>query len=159
MRSVRFYAWCSRIIRLALGGILLWASVWKIVAPAEFMVSIQQYALVGAATASVAAGMLPWVEFVVAVCLLAGRFTSGALLICIVMFVTFGAAQASVLYRGLAVDCGCGLLPGHGRITVLTLLRSGVFVVVSVLGCFVTARAQSAAQPLRKRLEEPVRCS
>ena len=116
--------WLGRLIRFGLGALLLWASVPKIVHPTEFLASIYNYELVSPAIAMVAAAVLPWVEFVVGVCLLSGTCLPGALTVCAATFAVFAFAHASVLYRGMSIDCGCGLVPGDDHVTYFTLARS-----------------------------------
>lgn len=116
--------WLSRLIRLGLGMLLLWTGIPKIVAPAQFLSSIYNYELVSPPMAGVGAVVLPWVEFLAGVCLLGGVCVPGALIACMGLFAVFTFAHASILHQGLSIDCGCGVLPGDGHVTYLTLARS-----------------------------------
>ena len=124
MERKRFYLWAGRTIQFALGALFLWTSIPKIIAPTEFLASIYNYELLSPDLAVVMAVVMPWVEFLTGVCLLGGLCVHGALVVCMGMFATFAFAHASVLYRGMSIDCGCGLIPGDDHVTYLTLARS-----------------------------------
>ncbi len=130
MNQLTLCRWLSRLIRVALGALFLWTGIPKIVTPADFQSSIYNYELLPQQIAMVAAIVLPWVEFLAGVCLLGGVCAPGTLIVCMGMFTVFGAAQATVLYRGLDISCGCGLVPGDEHITYLTFARS-IFLLLS----------------------------
>jgi hypothetical protein len=114
------------VVTLGLGALLLWTSIPKITAPAAFLTSIYGYELLTPVPATMIAIVLPWVEFLLSICLIGGACRCLALTICALMFAVFGIAQASVLYRGLSVQCGCGLGFGDDHVSIVTLCRSFV---------------------------------
>lgn len=147
-------SWLARILRLGLGVVFIWASIPKIAAPAAFLASLYQYELLPPALANVVSVALPWLEFLTGICLLSGVFLPGALACCVVLCCSFLISQASVLYRGMDIDCGCGLLPGSSPITYLTLLRSLFLLVCSLAGYILVWRVvRQTAQTCAKSTE------
>ena len=142
---IQTFRWLGALIRFGLGGLLLWTSIPKMTAPAEFLSSIYGYELLGPQLASVLAVVLPWTEFLTGMCLLGGVYLPGALLACMALFTIFTLAQASVLHRGLSIDCGCGL-PGDEHVTYSTLVRSLLLLIAALVAYLcLSARRESAA--------------
>lgn len=142
------------LIRLGLGGILLWSGVAKLRQPYDFLSNVYQYELLGPKMGMAVAMILPWVEVVIGLCLLAGLFVGGALLGSILLAAVFTFAQASAMRRGLSIECGCfgsssssaePSMVGYG-----TLLRAwGMFLAaITVYGCLLASRS---AQPIPQR--------
>jgi uncharacterized membrane protein YphA (DoxX/SURF4 family) len=95
------------LLRVALGAVFLYASVHKVIAPAEFSRTVYHYQILPAAAVNLAAIVLPWVEGVVGLCLLLGIKMRGAAAIAALSLLVFLAAMGSALARGLNIDCGC----------------------------------------------------
>ena len=95
------------ILRLALGGIFLYAGAIKIVHPADFSASIGNYRLLPHELINLLAITLPWIEVVAALMLLFGiwKRTSAALIV--IMLVVFLIAIGQAVARNLNIDCGC----------------------------------------------------
>ena|ERR1700690_1626339 len=127
------------LIRLALGGVLLWASVSKVSDPISFMAQIAQYELVGSKLGGLAAIVLPWLEFLLAICLISNVAVFGSLFITSIMFFTYVVAQGIALHRGLAIDCGCGLSDATGLLNWETILRTSLLFLASGTGCLLAA--------------------
>ena len=138
----KVYLWTGRVIQYALGALFLWTSIPKIVAPTEFLSSIYNYELLSPDLAMVMAVVMPWVEFLAGTCLLGGLCVPAALVTCAAMFATFALAHASVLYRGMSIDCGCGLIPGDDHVTYLTLARSLFLSCSAILAYWCVRRIQ-----------------
>ncbi len=98
----------SLLLRLALAGLWLLASVGKIADPMGFATLIHGYRLLPWALISLTAIYLPWLEFWIALFLLGNRVmrrvalqTGLALLLCFTVAIAFN------LLRGLHMACGC----------------------------------------------------
>ena len=95
-----------------LGGFAL-AIVWlrsgaaHLANPYYFLFSIYQYQLVGPATGRVLAMTLPFIQLVIAVCLIGRVFVGGALLVSGILFGLFAAAQIWASVNELGISCGC----------------------------------------------------
>ncbi len=97
----------ARVLRVVLGVVLVYSSVWKIERPYEFLALLYRYELVGATVAFSLAHFVPWLEFVLGVALIFGAFERGAVMLTLFLFSGFLVAQSIVLRRGQAVPCGC----------------------------------------------------
>jgi uncharacterized membrane protein YphA (DoxX/SURF4 family) len=96
--------------RLALGGLFLYAGIGKISQPYQFAASIQAYQLLPELLVGLAAVLIPWIETVGAFALFWGRTSRGALLTFMILLAVFAVVIVITLFRGLALNCGCGLL-------------------------------------------------
>jgi len=101
-------------LRLALGGFFIYASLDKISQPAAFAKVIYQWQVLGPVASNVVAVVLPWVEAVAGVMLVAGLWRRESALVIAMMLAVFLAAAGSVMARGIDVEnCGCtSLAPG-----------------------------------------------
>ncbi len=102
--------WLVCSARLLLGGIFLYASLAKIGKPYHFAAAIAAYQLLPPTLVGVATVFIPWVEAVAAMALLSGLKPRSAVLVLSGLMLIFMAAIAITMARGLAIDCGCGLL-------------------------------------------------
>jgi putative oxidoreductase len=115
-------------LRLALGGLFLYAGVVKLGTPAEFATEIANYHL-GSALAPLMAVTMPTVEIVLGVALIAGTrpWVRAAALGSAGLLAVFTVAVSTVVARGINVDCGC-FGGKSGPVTMLTVLRDlGLF--------------------------------
>lgn len=99
--------------RLVVGGILIYASIDKIVNPGEFAKSIANYHMLPFGLENTVAIILPWIELIVGFVLIAGIYLDGAAFISFGMMLFFILAITSAILRGLNIDCGCGLREGE----------------------------------------------
>jgi len=111
-------------ICIALGGLFLLAGLAKLRQPYEFLSSVYAYRLVGPSVGVAVAMVLPWVEAIVGIVLLGGVMRGGGLFIAAFLAAGFVLAQGSVIFRGLAVNCGC--FGSHSQIDEMTLVRTAV---------------------------------
>lgn len=95
------------VFRVVLGGLFVYAGVVKVGDPLDFAQDIRNYQLVGQSLAFIAALILPWLEIVAGVFLIAGIWKRGAALVVSGLLVFFIALTAVTMVRGLDVDCGC----------------------------------------------------
>jgi uncharacterized membrane protein YphA (DoxX/SURF4 family) len=96
------------VCRLALAAMFLYASHDKLLAPAAFAKIVYQWQVGGAVFSNVVAVVLPWVELVAGLLLLAGVWTREAALVVGGLLLAFNLAAVSVLARGIDVEnCGC----------------------------------------------------
>ncbi len=95
------------LLRIGLGGIFVLASWDKIRHPAAFAEMIQNYMLLPEGMIHPVAILLPWVEAVCGVLLIAGRLTLGSVVIVNGLMIVFTAALAINMIRGVDMACGC----------------------------------------------------
>lgn len=95
-------------MRGLLGLLMLWAAVSKLANPTEFLGSIYAYDLpLPRSLLQTAAVVLPWVELLCGLLLLAGFWSQTALLTVTGLLVLFVFATGQAWARGLDISCGC----------------------------------------------------
>lgn len=98
----------SPLLRQLLGVLLLWAAVSKLANLTELLGSIYAYQLPLPRTLlQIAAVVLPWVELLAGLLLLAGFWSDTALLIVTGLMGLFVLATGQAWMRGLDITCGC----------------------------------------------------
>ena len=75
--------------------------------PFSFLAHICRYSLVPAPASVFAAALLPYLQLVIGVSLLATVATRSCLVLSLILFIVYMVAQLSVLVRGLEISCGC----------------------------------------------------
>jgi uncharacterized membrane protein YphA (DoxX/SURF4 family) len=116
------------VARLALGGVLVYASLHKIVDPPDFALIIYNYRLFPAWSIHGTAIVVPWVELLAGLALLPpasgpaaflGRLRGGAALLAALLFASFIAILGYNLWRECPTICGC--FSTHADGTALTV--------------------------------------
>lgn len=92
---------------LIAGGVFVWAAVLKIRDPLDFAQSISNYRVVGGAVAFWVALVLPWVELLCGLGLIAGLWRRTCALLISLMLAGFIVLVAATMIRKIDVDCGC----------------------------------------------------
>jgi uncharacterized membrane protein YphA (DoxX/SURF4 family) len=124
--------WAARVI---LGGVFVAASVHKIADPESFAVSIFRYQLVPHAAINVLAILLPWVELLAGIALIAApRLRTGAVILLAGMLAVFMLGIAQAMYRGIDISCGCFTSkPSSGHVSWLSLARNAALIALGFL--------------------------
>jgi uncharacterized membrane protein YphA (DoxX/SURF4 family) len=94
-------------IRVYLGGVFVAASLYKIRNPYDFALNIATYQILPLETINVFAIVVPWIELLAGVMLIAGLWTRENALLILGMMVMFTAALGIALSRGYEMSCGC----------------------------------------------------
>ena len=94
-------------LRLALGGVFVYAGAAKIFNPQLFAQEIDQYALLPHGFLNLIALILPWLEFICGIMVVLGVWLRASALLTGGMSLVFFLAVSSVLVRGLKIKCGC----------------------------------------------------
>src|SRR5437016_2657955 len=124
----------TAVTRIGLGAVLLWSSILKIRYPHSFLSAIYGYELVGPRTALFVAVTLPWLELIIAICLLARIGLKGSMFLAFLLAAIFTIAIGSALYRGLRPTCGCFGASNQTPLSFAVLVRSITMLVCSVVG-------------------------
>jgi hypothetical protein len=120
-------------VKWFLGGMFLLASYDKILHPEAFALAIYNYQMLPDAGVNIAALVLPWLELVIGLCLVSGRWMPGAAVLSTLLLAVFLGALAFNQWRGLDVYCGCFTTGTKGGPADLwTVLRDFVFLALSV---------------------------
>ncbi len=95
------------MLRTLLGVIFIYASVDKIIHPAQFAEAVHNYKILPDNLVNIFAVILPWLEFISGLCLVLAVFELPSLLIVSGLSIVFLTAVTANLVRGLDVACGC----------------------------------------------------
>jgi uncharacterized membrane protein YphA (DoxX/SURF4 family) len=109
------HPWLHVALRLVVGGFFLYASLDKIIDPKAFARIVYQWQIVGPVLGNAVAVVLPWVEALAGVLLVAGIWKRESSLLIALLLVAFIGAAASVMARGIDVEnCGCTSVSAAG---------------------------------------------
>lgn len=137
--------WVGLTARLVLGGVLLAAGALKVGSPLVSARAVQAYQIFPFDVAGYIGYVLPVVEIVVGLLLIAGLFTRVAAVLGTVLMVAFVAGIASAWVRGLSIDCGCfgggGQIGAEQTTYALDIARDLAF---AALGAWLVWRPRSA---------------
>jgi putative oxidoreductase len=98
----------DRLLQLALGLAFLAAGILKVLDPAEFAVSLAKLRLLPPFLVGAAAILLPWVEIVAGLALLATRrYRDAATWLILGLLGVFTLVLIASMIRGTAGSCGC----------------------------------------------------
>lgn len=103
----RILKYTDRVLRLGLAFIFIYASLDKLLHPAEFALIIRDYRVLPEALVNITAIILPWLELILGILLIAGLFLDGALLLVNGLLLTFWVTLVFNAWRGLDISCGC----------------------------------------------------
>ncbi len=130
MRTVIGHPAVGLLARLVVGGIFVMYAADKIAAPSDFAMSIERYELLPLALVNLMAIVLPWIELVVGLFLLAGVRLRASATVAAALLVVFIGAIASAMARGLEINCGCSAhseTVGWGK-----LIEDGIYLLLAV---------------------------
>lgn len=97
----------SFILRIIIGGVFLTSGLAKISDPVRFLLTLREFRLFPDIVERFASIYLPWLEFILGLCLLSGILHRAGALVIAGLNTMFIAALVSVIFRGIEVDCGC----------------------------------------------------
>ena len=95
------------ILRLALGGIFIYAGALKIADAQHFALDVHHFRLTPWTASVLIAVYLPWLEVLAGFALIFRRLPLGATLALSAMSAVFLVALTSAWARGLDISCGC----------------------------------------------------
>ena len=107
LRAMLSSAWLQALCRLVLGGIFIYASLDKIVHPGEFARIIANYAILPDHLVTLPALVLPWLELIAGLFLVAGIWRRSSALWLSLLLLVFILALGVNALRGIDVSCGC----------------------------------------------------
>ena len=140
-----------RVLAFALGAVFIYASVDKIADPRAFAKIVYHYQVVGPSAAlgfvpaNLVAIVLPWLELIAGVLLVAGVWRREAAVVTAAMLAVFVGAVASTLARGIDIrNCGCFALDESGRAAGWMLIAGDLaLLAVALVLAFAPVRARA----------------
>lgn len=95
------------LLRIIFGGMLIYASIEKIISPLDFAQLVENYQIVGPRTSRWIAVGLPYLELIVGILLITGFWLDSAVVLNFLMMSVFLIAVTQAYLRGLDIRCGC----------------------------------------------------
>ncbi len=129
-RAMRWAYHCSRLL---LGGLFIYAGLAKAANVAAFAGEVSNYKILPYAWNFLAAAVLPYIEVLAGFLLLLNRKVRPASLVLGGLTAVFIAALASVLARGMNIDCGCFRPGGSHTGPLAALLRDAGLLLLATL--------------------------
>jgi uncharacterized membrane protein YphA (DoxX/SURF4 family) len=105
--SARVRGIVGTVARLGLAAVFLVSGVLKAIDPDATYVAVRAYDVLPKLGVELVAGVLPWLEIVIGLLLLAGIATRAVAVVSAVLLLGFMAGVAQAWARGLSIDCGC----------------------------------------------------
>jgi uncharacterized membrane protein YphA (DoxX/SURF4 family) len=122
-----FLALCARLI---LGVVFIYASIDKILYPADFAKAVYNYQILPDYLINLTAIILPWLELILGIFLIIDLFRKGSVCIVTFLLVVFLGAMIFNLARGMDIHCGCFSTSTEGMNNtpmVWYVIRDGLF--------------------------------
>lgn len=144
-RKDGLFALCARLI---LGVVFIYASIDKIIHPADFAKAVYNYQILPGFLVSLAAIILPWLELVLGLFLIIGVFREGSVCMVTALLVVFSGAMIFNLARGLDIHCGCFSTSAddtHNVLMVWYVFRDGLFLLPALYLLYRTFRRKKQA--------------
>jgi len=107
MKEKLFHPKLQLLVRVVLGGILVYASWHKIADPPDFAKIIYNYSLFPEASLHTFAIFVPWIELLAGLALITGIGLRGGALMAALFFSFFIVALSYNISRECATICGC----------------------------------------------------
>ena len=137
--SNRILRIAALVLRIALGGIFLYAAYTKLKLPWQiFAMGIDSYKVLPEWGTALVARTLPWLEVVIGLLLIVGRLRRVSTVATSALLLVFFGLMVRAYAKGMQIDCGC-FGPGD-VLSWKTLLRDGSMLAAAL---FVTAVAFS----------------
>lgn len=133
------FIWISRLI---VGGVFVWSGSAHLANPYYFLSTIYQYELTSATTGALIASYLPFLELVLATCLLSGTCPRPTWLVTSLLLMSFVGVQGSALARGLMISCGCFGPEINRPIDALSISFTSALAVLSICAAISVRRVQ-----------------
>jgi len=122
------------VLRWVLAVVLVWAALSKIANLNEFYLSIRLYQVpLPDALVRLAAMVMPWLELLCGILMVAGTARRAALIWAAILFVVFIVATGQAWARGLNISCGCFKLDFIGNDALAKFLESVKFAFLRAL--------------------------
>lgn len=94
-------------LRIIVGGVFIYASLNKLMDQEEFAKAIYNYKFLPSVFINIFAIVLPYVELITGLMLIAGIYLRGSSFLIAMMLVIFIIALAQAYARGLDINCAC----------------------------------------------------
>ena len=131
LKKVLTHRYLALVLRFYIRGLFIYASMYKINYTAEFAETIASYQIVPYMAVNIMAVVLPWIELICGVLLIAGIRARAAVVFIGLMMTMFTLAIFINLMRGASISCGCFHTMGE-KISWSTLMRDIIWSIMTV---------------------------
>lgn len=144
------------VFRLVLGGIFIYASLDKIAHPEQFAKIVYNYKILPHSLINIFAIIIPWVELLCGLFLIAGIFVKSSSAILSLLLVSFIIALSMNFLRGLDINCGCfSTDPQRKKEGAILLLRDFVLLAIGLQIFFSNSRFATLTSVFDKLFTRP----
>lgn len=113
-RTARIFDVIGTVVRLALGGLMVYAGYLKLLDLDASARAVLAYQVMPHWASDIVGTVVPVVEVIFGILLILGLFTRTAAMFMALLFVIFMVGIAQAWARGLTIDCGC--FGGGGKV-------------------------------------------
>ena len=132
-KSLLFNPVLFNSIRILMGLVFLYASYDKILRPEAFAKAVFNYQILPDTAVNIVALVLPWLELLIGLSLVAGIWLEGSTVISTSLMLIFIGSLIFNQIRGLDIHCGCFSTDAtQGPAGMLTIIRDFLFLVASI---------------------------
>jgi len=122
------------VFRVVVGAVFIAASLDKVEHPVAFARAVSYYHMIPPQALNAFALLVPWVELLAGVALVAGLASRGAALLVGGLLVVFIVALVSAISRGIDISCGCfSTTTGEGHKVGIDVVIRDVAMLAAVL--------------------------
>ncbi len=132
LRELSKNIWVIFLLRLFVGGVFIYASIDKIAHPGQFAHAIENYRILPWFLINIFAIILPWIELVSGVLLIAGVWLNGSAITISALLLIFIIAITAGLLRGLDISCGCFNTTGGQKIGLSLIIKDVVLLLITI---------------------------
>ncbi|MBN2345914.1 MAG: DoxX family membrane protein [Candidatus Aminicenantes bacterium] len=118
------------LCRLVLGGIFIYASLDKITHPRVFAGIIANYGILPEWLVTLPALVLPWLELIAGLCLVAGFWVRSSALLLSLLLLAFILALGFNALRGFDMSCGCFSTSASDKESALILILRDLLILL-----------------------------
>lgn len=126
LKKIIFSPYLALILRLYIGGIFIYASMYKINYGAEFAQTIASYELAPYWIVNFLAITMPWLELICGIMLVVGFRAKSSTVVIAFLLLLFTAGVLINLLRDSPISCGC-FSSAEDPISWMTLIRDVVW--------------------------------
>lgn len=135
-KSLLFNPILFNTIRIFMGLVFLYASYDKILNPEAFAKAVFNYQILPDTAVNIAALVLPWLELLIGLSLVAGISLEGSTVISASLMAIFISSLIFNQIRGLDINCGCFSTDAtDDYISIWTIIRDVLFFLFSLYLC------------------------
>jgi putative oxidoreductase len=129
----RVSKWICRLLRFGFGGLLIFASISKLVHPYEFATVIENYRILGDGLSRWVAVWIPYLELVTGLLLIFGIWLDAASIVNAGLMFSFLILVTQAHVRHLDIQCGCFSVESEGVIGIIKIFENVGYLFGSLL--------------------------